>query len=253
MTLPPTPPTPPTITLAIDVGGTGLKAATLGPTGEMIGERLRVKTLYPMAPTALVEALTLLVAPTWHFDRISVAFPGVVRGGEILSAPHFVTKAGPGSAVVPDLVAAWHHFDLAAALAEALGKATRVINDADMQGLDVVTGQGVELVITLGTGMGNAIFTNGVLGPRIELSHHPLFKGLTYNEYIGNAARQKVGTKKWNRRVARTIAVLDALFFFDTLYVGGGNAARLTLDLGPKGKLIDPNAGLLGGIRLWDR
>jgi polyphosphate glucokinase len=127
-----------------------------------------------------------------------------------------------------------------------------VINDADLQGLDVVQGHGVELVITLGTGMGNAVFEDGRLGPRLELSHHPLFDDVTYNDYIGDAARKRIGNKKWNRRVARTIKVLDALFFFDHLYIGGGNAARLTIELGPNASIIDANAGILGGIRLWD-
>ena len=240
------------ITLTIDIGGTGLKAGAIDSAGNMIGERLRVETTYPMTPDALVGALVTLVKPVGHFNRVSVAFPGVVRHGIVLSAPHFVTKKGPGSAISPALVKAWDHFDLDSSLTKALGKPTRVINDADMQGLDVMAGKGVELVITLGTGMGNAVFWNGVLGSRLELSHHPLYKGLTYNEYIGDAARKKIGTKKWNRRVANTIDALDALFFFDALYVGGGNAAKLTIDLGPKGKLIDPNAGLLGGIRLWE-
>jgi polyphosphate glucokinase len=136
----------------------------------MIGERLRVETSYPMTPDALVAALVKLVKPAGQFNRVSVAFPGVVRRGIVLSAPHFVTKKGPGSAISADLVKAWDHFDLDGALTKALRKPTRVINDADMQGLDVMTGKGVELVITLGTGMGNAVFSNGVLGPRLELS-----------------------------------------------------------------------------------
>ena len=239
-------------TLTIDIGGTGLKAGAIDGTGTMIGERLRVETTYPMTPDALVAAVVNLVKPVRQFDRVSVAFPGVVRHGIVLSAPHFVTKKGPGSAISSELVKAWDRFDLDGAFTKALRKPTRVINDADMQGLDVMLGKGVELVITLGTGIGNAVFSNGVLGPRTELSHHPLYNGLTYNEYVGDAARKKIGTKKWNRRVAKTIDALDALFFFDALYVGGGNAAKLTIDLGPKGKLIDPNAGLLGGIRLWE-
>ncbi len=239
------------VTLAIDIGGTGLKASLLDHVGSMISERVRVETTYPCTPEMLTDTLVSLTAPLGSFDRVSVGFPGVVRHGLTLSAPHFITKHGPGSSTDKKLVAAWNQFDLAAALATKLGKPCRVINDADLQGLDVVSGHGVELVITLGTGMGNAVFEDGHLGPRLELSHHPLFHDVTYNDYIGNAARKRVGNKQWNRRVARTIRVLDALFFYDSLYVGGGNASRLTIDLGPKASIIDPNAGILGGVRLW--
>jgi polyphosphate glucokinase len=240
------------ITLAIDIGGTGLKASLLDAKGAMLSDRVRVETTYPCPPQLMVDMLADLTAPLGAFDRVSAAFPGVVRNGLALSAPHFITKHGPGSAPDKKLVAAWHQFDLAGALATRLGKPCRVINDADLQGLDVVQGHGVELVITLGTGMGNAVFEDGRLGPRLELSHHPLFDDVTYNDYIGDAARKRIGNKKWNRRVARTIKVLDALFFFDHLYIGGGNAARLTIELGPNASIIDANAGILGGIRLWD-
>ena len=240
------------VTLAIDIGGTGLKASLLDNAGTMLSDRVRVETTYPCPPVAMVQALTDLVSPLGSFDRVSVGFPGVVRNGLILAAPHFITKHGPGTRVDKHLRADWDHFDLGVALGAAFCKPCRVINDADMQGLDCVQGVGVEVVITLGTGLGSAIFQNGHLGPRLELSHHPLFDNITYNEYVGDAARKRIGKKKWNRRVAKTIEVLDALFFYDHLFIGGGNAGRLSIDLGTKASLIDPNAGILGGIRLWD-
>ena len=240
------------VTLAIDIGGTGLKASLLKHDGTMLSDRVRVETTYPCAPQAMVDALVDLVKPLESFDRVSVGFPGVVRNGLILSAPHFVTKHGPGTAVDKGLRSQWDQFDLAGGLSSAFAAPCRVINDADMQGLDCVQGAGVELVITLGTGMGSSIFQNGHLGPRTELSHHPLFDNITYNDYVGDAARKRIGKKKWNRRVARTIEVLDALYFYDHLFIGGGNARHLTIDLGAKASLIDQNAGILGGIRLWD-
>jgi polyphosphate glucokinase len=239
-------------TLAIDIGGTGLKASVLDPKGNMLTERVRVETTYPIDPTTMVTTLVALVKPLPAFGRISVAFPGVVRKNRILSAPHFVTVAGPGTKVDPKLQTAWHNFDLGGALTKALGKPTRVLNDADIQGLDVVSGNGLELVITLGTGLGTAVFQDGKLGPRLEFSHHPFRDGETYNEQVGDAARKKIGNKKWNRRVAKAVATLDALLFFDKVYIGGGNAERLTVDLGPKAVKIDPNAGILGGIMLWN-
>ena len=144
-------------TLSIDVGGTGLKASVLGKDGTMVADRVKVETKYPMPPdgdTGLVATLTALVQPLPAADRISCGFPGMVRNGLILSAPHFVTKKGPGTPVDEKLSAAWSKFDLAGALATALGKPTKVANDADIQGAAVVKGDGLEVVITLGTGFG---------------------------------------------------------------------------------------------------
>lgn len=239
-------------TLSFDIGGTGLKAAVLDPSGALIGERVRTPTSYPLPPEVMVRELVALAGKLPAFDRISAGFPGYVRGGVILSAPHYVTKAGPGTKVLPDLVQAWHRFDLAGALDAALGRPTRVANDADVQGSAVVSRQGVELVITLGTGIGTAIFDNGVLAPHLELAHHPLRHDLTYNEYIGEAARKSLSNKRWNARVLRTVEVLRALVFFDHLWIGGGNSTKVKSELPVDVTLVDNSAGLRGGIALWE-
>src|SRR3954451_6461142 len=103
----------------------------------------------------------------------------MVRVRRILSAPHFVTVAGPGTPARPDLVKAWSGFDLANQLHDRFGKPTRVVNDADMQGAAVVTGSGLEVVVPLGTGLGTAVFYKGQLKPHLELAHHPFRKGET--------------------------------------------------------------------------
>ena len=239
-------------TLAIDVGGTRLKASVLDPDGALVSDRVRVDTTYPCPPEALVGALVRLATPLPHFDRVSVGFPGMVRDGRILSAPHFVTVKGPGSAVSPSLRDEWASFDLAAALQTALGRPTKVANDADVQGAAVVRGVGLELVITLGTGLGTAVFDTGRLAPHLELAHHPFRKGETYNEQLGDAARRRIGDKKWNGRVQLAVRALDRLLFFDQLYIGGGNARRVSVDLGPRASIVDNVAGILGGIRLWE-
>jgi polyphosphate glucokinase len=240
-------------TLAIDVGGTGLKASVLDPAGAMEVDRVRVATSYPCPPTELVETLRQLVEPLPAYDRVSVGFPGMVRDGRVLSAPHFVTESGPGSKTVAELLEAWTRFDLAGALEAALGKPTKVVNDADLQGAAVVKGKGLELVVTLGTGVGTGLFFHGRLTPHMELAHHPLHKGESYNEYLGNAARKRIGDKKWNKRVKLAVETLDALFFYDQVYLGGGNSKRVTADLGPKATIVDNEAGILGGIKLWER
>jgi polyphosphate glucokinase len=245
-------------TLAIDIGGTGLKASVLDAAGTMVADRVRVPTTYPLAPDGnggLVERLAGLVEKLPEADRVSAGFPGMVRGGVILSAAHFVTKTGPGSDVDPDLVREWDHFDLADALQRTTGKPTRVANDADVQGLAVVEGAGLELVVTLGTGFGTAHFLDGALMPHLEIAHQPFRKGETYNGQVGELARKEVGDERWNRRVVKAIDTMAELFFYDHLYLGGGNAKRVSRDgLGDRLEritIVDNRAGILGGIKLW--
>ena len=247
------------LTLAIDVGGTGLKASVLDATGAMVADRVRVPTRYPLSPegpNGLVSTLVKLVKPLPESDRVSVGFPGMVRGGEILSAPPFVTESGPGSKTDNQLVKAWSRFDLAGTLQQALGKPTKVANDADVQGAAVVNGDGLELVITLGTGFGTAIFLDGRLLPHLEIAHQPFRKGETYNDQLGERTRKDIGDERWNSRVRKATVQLDAMLFFDHLYIGGGNARRVKRDdLGEmlaKTTVVDNSAGILGGIRLWE-
>jgi polyphosphate glucokinase len=170
-----------------------------------------------------------------------------------LSAPHFVTTGGPGTPNDKKLTAAWQAFDLGAALSGNLSRPVRITNDADLQGLDVSTGSGVEVVITLGTGLGFCILEDGHLGPHLELGQHRFGKNKSYDDKIGDAARKKIGNRRWNKRVRRLLKSLDVLTFFDHLYIGGGNARHLTGKLGSKVTIIEANAGLLGGFQLWTR
>jgi polyphosphate glucokinase len=246
---PPTPVGP--LTLSIDIGGTGLKASVLDAQGAMVADRVVVKTTYPCPPSKLVNNLSSLVAPLPAADRVSAGFPGMVRKGRVLSAPHFVTEAGPGTKVVDELVNEWDHFDLAGALKKQLGKPTRVANDADLQGAAVVGGKGLELVITLGTGVGTALFYDGRLLPHLEFAHHPFRKGETYNEQLGELARKEIGNSRWTKRARKAVDTLRALTFFDHCYIGGGNSKHLEGDLAADVSTVDNTAGILGGIKLW--
>ncbi len=224
--------------LAIDIGGTGLKAAILNLEGEMLTERLRIDTPHPSKPADLVNALVKLVEPLAGFDYVSVGFPGVVRNGKIITAPNLGTEELGG-------------FDLATALQERLGKPVRVINDADMQGFGAIEGKGLEMVITLGTGFGSALFMDGVLAPHLEIAHLPFRKNKDYDQQIGDKARKKIGKKVWNRRVRRAIETLRALTHFDKLYIGGGNSGRINFELDPDVKIISNECGVRGGAWLW--
>jgi polyphosphate glucokinase len=239
------------VTLSIDVGGTGIKADFLDASGKPLGAPVRVPTHYPLDPPGLIEVFKQLAAAGPGFDRVSVGFPGVVRLGIVLSAPHFIREGGEGTPISPELERAWDHFDLAKSTARALGKPTRVGNDAEVQGMAVIKGKGLEVVVTLGTAFGSAIFQDGKLAVHLELAHHPCHKGKTYSDYVGEAARRKVGDKRWNRRVLLAVNLVRGLLFFDHLYVGGGNSARVKIPLGEDVTLVSNAAGLLGGIKLW--
>jgi len=225
-------------TLAIDIGGTGLKAAVLDGDGEMIGERVRIPTPSPSPPLAVIQALAGLVAGLPQYDRVSVGFPGVVRRGKIVTAHNLGQEE-------------WKGFDLDLALTAQLGKPVRVLNDADIQGLGAISGQGVEMVITLGTGVGSSLFEEGRSFAHLELAHHPFRKGDTYEEQLGNAALEKAGRKKWNRRVGIAIETLRTLTNFDHLYFGGGNAAKIDIELPADVTVVSNDLGLRGGLWLW--
>jgi polyphosphate glucokinase len=245
-------PSPP-FTLAIDIGGTGLKASVLDSAGAMVAERVKIPTTYPLPPDKLVGDLAKLVQGLPKFDRVSAGFPGMIREGHVLTAPHFVLKSGPGSDVDQALVSKWDDFPLANALTQELQKPTRVANDADLQGAAVISGHGFELAITLGTGFGTGIFYDGHLLPHMEFAHMPFRKGETYNDQLGERARKEIGDERWNKRTLRAIDALRALMFFDRCWIGGGNARRLDTDKLPDDvTIVENTAGILGGIKLWD-
>ncbi len=227
-------------TLSIDIGGTGLKASVLDAKGKMVVDRVRIDTPYPCPPSVMVEAMSRLIKSLPAFDRVSIGFPGVVREGIIITAPHF------GNDV-------WRGFPLAKTLTEKWGKPVRILNDADMQGTAVVRGKGLELVVTLGTGVGTALFRNGELMQRMELAQHPAWGNKTYNEYIGDKVLKRKGKKKWNKRVEHALGLLNTLLNPDRVYIGGGNARNISFKLSKTTKLVSNDAGILGGITLWNQ
>ena len=239
------------------MGGTGLKADVLDKHGEPMAGRVRVPTTYPMPPDDLVSTLTELAAKLPEGDRVSCGFPGMVRQGHVLSAPHFVCTKGPGTKIDPSSSTAWSDFDLAGrprpGHRQAVPRGQRRRRAGRWRWCK---GEGFEVVITLGTGFGTAFFMDGSLMPHQEFSHLEFRKGETFNEQIGEAARKKIGDKRWNKRVQKAIVYLDALTFFDHLYIGGGNAPRVNRrDLGEvleRITVVDNTAGILGGIKLWD-
>lgn len=225
-------------TLCIDIGGTGIKTLVVGTNGKPLTERLRVDTPRPATPKALIKAILGLAQQQGQFDRISVGFPGVVRRGVVETAHN----------LHPD----WIGVNIDRMLTKELGKSVRAANDADVQGLGAVKGEGVELVITLGTGFGSALFVDGLLVPNLELGHHSGWNKKTYEEELGEKARKSAGKRKWNKRVRKAMASLAELFNYDRLYIGGGNAQKISVDLPPHVMVVSNEEGLLGGVALWN-
>ncbi|MEO1800796.1 MAG: ROK family protein [Cyanobacteria bacterium J06629_2] len=223
-------------TLAVDIGGSGIKVMVLDNDGNPLSDRDRLKTPHPAKPKKVIETI-LTLANKQEYNRVSVGFPGVVQNGVIKTAVNLHDD--------------WLQYDLASKLEKLLSKPVKVANDADIQGFGAIANQGVELVITLGTGFGSALFINGKLVPNLEMGHHPFRKRETYEEQLGRAAFEKHGAKKWNLRLQKAIAHLDHLFNYDSLYIGGGEAKQIDFKLPDNAKIVPNVTGLLGGIRLW--
>lgn len=223
-------------TLAVDIGGSGIKVMVLDDQGNPLTERDRIDTPAVPTPDAVLDVVDKLAAGK-QFDRVSVGFPGVVRKG--------ITETAVN--LHPD----WAGFNLVNAITKRLDKPTRVANDADIQGLGAIAGDGVELVVTLGTGFGSALFLDGKLIPNLELGHHPFRKGETYEEQLGREALDSIGKKRWNSRLEKAIDLLERIYNYDLLYLGGGNTKKIDFVLPPNVKIAPNVTGLLGGIALW--
>ena len=224
-------------TLAIDIGGSGIKAMVLDEKGNSITERLRIDTPDPATPKAVMDVICTLAEKQGSFDRVSVGFPGVIEEGVTKSAANLNDE--------------WLGFDFAEAIYQRLGKPVKIKNDAEIQGFGAISGSGVELVITLGTGFGSALFQDGKLMPNLELAHHNFRKGKTYEEQLKKKQLKKKGKKKWNKRLKKAIASLESAFHYDRLYIGGGRAKKINFDLPDNVQTIPNVAGILGGIALW--
>lgn len=216
------------LTLVVDVGASGIKAGLVNELGELVGERVRRDTPSSGMPGEVMTAIVALAKTFKSFDRVAVGFPGIVVNGIVRQAPN--------------LAAAWKDFNIADVLHTRLKKPVRVANDADVQGFGAIAGKGVELVVTLGTGVGTALFTDGHLVPNLECGKPKL----------RNERLQKDGKQKWNRRLAKYVRELDGRFHFTRLYIGGGNSREVDISLLPSNVTLVSNLnGLVGGIALW--
>jgi polyphosphate glucokinase len=226
-------------TLCIDVGGTHLKAQVLDAEGRDVTSATRVDTPRPATPDAVVDALVDLAHEHRPFDRVSCGFPGVVTDGHTRSAPN--------------LDGDWAGIPLAARLSGRLGVPVRIANDADVQGYGAVLGHGVELTITLGTGVGGGLFVDGTLVPNLEIGHAPFRDGQSFEDVLGMDGFRRLGVDAWQDALFEALAIWHALFNPTMLHLGGGHARRIDRPLPPNTRIVDNRAGLTGGVALWSR
>jgi polyphosphate glucokinase len=243
------------LTLSIDCGGLSIKASVLDDEGTMHAQSVAVPTPYPLSPTRLLEIFSDIAAQLPKADRLTIGFPGMVRHGVVVHTPHYINTKGPRTKVDPELFMAWKGFDLQSAVLAKFGVPTLVLNDAEVHGAGVVAGSGFEVVFTLGTGLGCAVFDGGKLAPHIELSHAPVRRSTIYDEWIGEHERRRLGDSFWSRRIRMMVADLRPVFLWDRLYLGGGNSRRIRPEvieaLGDDVVIVPNAAGIMGGARAW--
>ncbi|MEO8725035.1 MAG: ROK family protein [Acidobacteriaceae bacterium] len=223
--------------LCFDIGGSGLKAMLMNVNGEAASERIRIATPDPPSPDAVLRGLRELAANFDGYAYVSCGFPGVIKKGIVHTAHNLDPE--------------WQGYDLLTALKKLLGVHVRVANDAAVQGMGAIRGRGLELCLTLGTGMGSSLFIDGVLVPGLELGHHPFRKGKTYEDYLGSQGLKRIGKRTWNKRLEQAVATAERLFNYDHLYIGGGNNRLIKFPLPANATLIENLDGLKGGAALW--
>lgn len=225
--------------LAIDIGGSHIKCTILNSAGEGQIKYRKLVTPGVATPANVITTIRQLVKDLPEYDKISVGFPGYVRNGIVFTAPNLWNTH-------------WtQNVELGQLISNALRKPVRLVNDADQLGLGVVSGQGFEMAVTLGTGVGTAVLFNGYLLPHLELAHHPIRKETDWDAYIGERGMRKAGKKKWNKRVARMLQAWKTVFNYDRLYLGGGGVAHLCIPLDENIHLFSNEDGIKGGAKLW--
>lgn len=224
--------------LSIDIGGSFIKAAILNAEGEICSSFKRMPTPATAPVSEMITVLMKLAAQFDGFNRISLGFPGYIKNGIVHTAPNLSN-------------AIWKHIPLQELLSDATGLPVRIVNDADMHALAICKGEGLEMLITLGTGLGSALVYNGVLLPHMELAHHPFKKDMTTDIYIGSRSRIDIGNEKWNIRIQELLTVLQTVFNYDHLYIGGGNAHFIDFELDNNITIVSNEQGIKGGAQLW--
>lgn len=243
-----------TKTICVDVGATSLKAGLVDPRGELLGERAKVKTTFPMTPQRLVEEVARLVVRLPKGDRLALGFPGTVVDGVVTDAGNFERASGPGSRRTAALSTAWRGFELQRRLAATFELDVRVANDADVAALACKVGKGLELTVTLGTGVGTGLTLDGRLQPHLEGGQLRWSRHETLDDVLGERARKR-DEARWHARVLSALQLLEVVVGFDLLHLAGGNGPRVRRaelgELGDRTTVTTSRPGILGGVHLF--
>ena len=204
--------------LGIDVGATGIKGAIVDvTTGELLTDRLRVPTPQPATPEAMTEAFAQLFEQfDYQGQHVGVGFPAIIRNGVALSAAN----------IHPD----WIRTSVSQLWSRACGRHVHVLNDADAAGLASVTFgsakkvKGVVVFLTIGTGIGSALFIDHKLVPNSELGHIHMPSGMKAEHYASNKRRKdlELSWEEWGHRLDEVLAQIDRILSPDLILLGGG-------------------------------
>lgn len=211
--------------LVVDIGGNNVKLLASGER-----EVRKVPSGRTLTPGRMVAAVRRATAD-WRYDAVAIGFPAPVRDGRILAEP---MNLGRG----------WRRYDLR----RGFGRPVRLINDAMMQALGSYKG-GRLLFLGLGTGLGAALVLDGTPQP-LEIAHLPYQTGQTYEDLLGKRGLERVGKKRWRKRVLEIASRLHAAFQVDEVVLGGGNS-KLVRSAPPGCRLGSNRDALAGGFRLF--
>jgi polyphosphate glucokinase len=211
--------------LAIDVGGSHVKTRVSGRR-----EMRQFESGPTLTPSRLVTKV-LEMNGDLRYDVISIGYPGVVVHNKIITEPF---NLGRG----------WVGFDFR----QAFGRPTQIMNDAAMQAIGSYEG-GRMLFLGLGTGLGSALIVDGVVAP-MELAHLPYKRGRSYEDYVGDRGRKRLGPKKWRKVVVEIVEQLRRALEADYVVLGGGNARKLK-KMPKNARLGSNDFAFLGGFRVW--
>jgi len=211
--------------LTIDIGGTNVKVLASGEV-----ERRKFPSGPNLTPEAMVAHVKALTAD-WKYEAISIGYPGIVRDNRPLTEPQHLAKG-------------WIGFDFQ----KAFGCPVRMLNDAALQALGSYRG-GTMLFLGLGTGLGSALVADGTVVP-LELAHLSL-GNRTFEDDLGLRGLQRLGKKKWTKRVDTITKRFVSALHLDDVVLGGGNAKKL--EKLPDGCRMGGNVNaFVGGFRLWE-
>jgi polyphosphate glucokinase len=235
--------------LAIDIGATNMKFCHVDDDGRLLEVVRRRPTRYPCTPSQLVAVLGARIARS-GCSQVGVGFPGELTEGVVTNPGNLARPGGITTEVDHHLNELWRGFNLQEALGVATGRDVRVVNDATLAALGCCEGSGIELVLTLGTGMGLALEIDGALQKVRGVGAESFLGARTFDEAFGERSRAE-DELLWRTMLVSAVTEFCEEFRASTVHLAGGNARRLSpshfVDL-PSAVFIHGNDASLRGV-----